>query len=161
MGPDGQWIFVNNYLNNHNFNNKSDKVKNLRIWMTTRPLSMALCKDVTGSGVFFFLLFNYFSLNKLSTPVWVTFLPLALLSSCDTLFFKKRKEKWKMSLPIASLHKHANGTDAFTQRHWQCRAAIRILNFFYFITLIIKIRIFLNNYYQKSLISSSFYTSTE
>jgi hypothetical protein len=60
-------FFYNNYLNNFNFNNKSDKIKILRIWMTARhyqwrcvnasiPL-MSLCKDATKSDVFQFLFF--------------------------------------------------------------------------------------------------------
>jgi hypothetical protein len=59
-------IFYYNYSNNFNFNNKSDKIKFLRI--DSAPLSMTLCKDATVSDVFpFFLLFSYFFLKNYNT----------------------------------------------------------------------------------------------
>jgi hypothetical protein len=52
-------IFNYNYSNNHNFNNKSDKIKILRIRMTARCCQW--CFANTSLTMTFFLLFFYFS----------------------------------------------------------------------------------------------------
>jgi hypothetical protein len=76
-------FFNNNYSNNPNFNNKSDKIENLRIQMTARHYQISLAclyKDVTRSDIFQF----FFLKKNLELCV--------LLISLLVIYLKKKPE---------------------------------------------------------------------
>jgi hypothetical protein len=117
-------FFYNNYLNNHNYNNKSDKIKILRIRMVARhyqwrcvnasvPLT-CLCTNDTESDVFQFC-FIFFNFEWIEILVWIG--PVGKMSLprvSFSFFFKekitkkvKKKERGKTSLAVTRCHPYS------------------------------------------------------
>jgi hypothetical protein len=133
-------VFYYSYSNNPNFNNKSDKIKISRIRMVARHCQWHVAKTPLAV-VFFFLLFSFFLKKKTERRQWEWRVSHWCQKPMQTLCFFLKK-KWKTPLLVASLHKRVSRTDAFTQRHWQWRTAIRILKILISSLLLLKLRLF-------------------
>jgi hypothetical protein len=102
-----QIFFYYNYSNNPNFNNKSDKIKNLRIRMPARHCQWRVAKMPPTVTSF---LFSFFLKKKpWKMLVGVAFFPLAS-GPTQTLSFRKKNMKG------------ATGSGVFAQtRQWEWR----------------------------------------